>query len=319
MDFLVNTLGEMTNMKGLRYFLLIFIAALFGFLPLMASEASVILITEIFTLSLFAVSINLLLGYTGMIAFGHGAFFGAGAYSCALLLKKVGLQFGITLIFSPLITALLGLVIGYFCVRLVRLQFAMLTLAFGQIVWAIIFKWYSLTGGDDGIIDIPFPTFLSITNNCYYFILLLVAFALLVLWAIVNSPFGWTLEAIRENTHRVYFIGINARHYQLIAFILSTFFAGLSGALFVIISRNAFPEYAFWTKGGEGIIMVVLGGMFSFLGPIIGAFVLTFLHTFILRQTEYWAFILGAVLLIIMLFTPQGIEGIIVRRFTLKR
>jgi len=291
----------------------------FILMPLIASEATVILVTEIFVLSLFACSINLLLGYTGMIPFGHGAFYGVGAYSCAILLKRVGLNFGLVIILSPLITALLGLIVGFFCVRLVGLRFALLSLAFGQIIWAVIYKWYSFTGGDDGIIDIPLPSFLYNTNNCYYFVFLIVCIAVFFLWVIVNSPFGWTLQAIRENTQRVYFIGSNAKYHQIIAFVLSCLFAGLAGCLFVLISHNAFPEYAFWAKGGEGIIMVVLGGMFSFIGPIIGAFVMLFLHTFILSQTEYWPFFLGTILLIIMLFAPHGMSGIVETKSTLKR
>jgi branched-chain amino acid transport system permease protein len=282
-------------------------------IPVVTSEATVILVSEILVLAVFATSINLLLGYAGMIPFGHGAFYGAGAYCCAILLKKVGLPLGPALILSPILTAVIGMIVGLFCIRLVGLRFAMLSLAFGQIVWAVIYKWYSFTGGDDGIIDIPLPSFVYNTTICYYFIAALVAVALFILWTIVNSPFGWTLEAIRENTQRVYAIGSNAKGLQLLAFVISSFFAGLAGALYVLISHNAFPEYAFWTKGGEGIIMVVLGGMFSFLGPMVGAFVMVFLNTFILGKTEYWPFFLGTILLVIMMFAPQGITGMFKR------
>lgn len=305
--------------ERLKAYLLILIVALFFAIPFILSEATVILLCEVFCLCLFAASINFLLGYGGMIPFGHGAFYGAGAYSCAIMLKKAGLPLGFAILTTPIITAILGLIIGFFCVRLAGLKFAMLSLAFGQIVWAIIYKWYSFTGGDDGIIDIPLPTFLYDSTYCYYSIFLVLLVALSVLWRITNSTFGWTLESIRENTERVYFIGTNARNYQMIAFVISTFFAGLAGALFVLVSHNAFPEYVFWAKGGEGIIMVVLGGMFSFFGPIIGAFVLLFLHTFILSQTEYWPFFLGAILLVVMLFAPEGIVGVIGRKLAFER
>ena len=299
--------------------LLVFVVVLFILLPIISTESRVIMVTEILVWSLFALSINFLLGYAGMIPFGHAAFYGVGAYSCAMLLKKAGLPFALAIITSPFIAAILGLIIGFFCVRLAGLKFAMLSLAFGQIVWAIIFKWYSFTGGDDGIIDIPLPTFLYDSANCYYLILIVFFIAVFILWRIVNSPFGWTLESIRENTPRVYFIGTNARHYQTIAFVISSFFAGLAGALLVLVTHNVFPEYAFWAKGGEGIIMVVLGGMFNFFGPVIGAFVLLFLQTFILSKTEYWPFFLGVILLIIMLFAPHGITGIIRKRVTFKK
>jgi len=309
----------MTKPERWKAYLPMLVVAVFVAIPFILSEATSILLCEVFCLCLFAVSINFLLGYGGMIPFGHGAFYGVGAYSCALMLKKAGLPFGFAIITAPIITAILGLVIGFFCTRLAGLKFALLSLAFGQIVWAIIYKWYSFTGGDDGIIDIPLPMFLYNTTYSYYFIFLVVGIALFVLWRITNSTFGWTLESIRENAERVYFIGTNARNYQISAFVISTFFSGLAGALFVLVSHNAFPEYAFWTKGGEGIIMVVLGGMFSFLGPVIGSFVLLFLHTFILSQTEYWPFFLGAMLLVIMLFAPDGIVGVIGRKWAFEK
>lgn len=299
--------------------LLILIIVLFICMPIFCKESTVMLLAEIFSLLLFAVSINLLLGYTGMIPFGHAAFYGVGVYSFAIMLKQVGLSLPLAMVLAPIITSLLGIIIGFFCIRLVGLKFAMLSLAFGQIVWAIIYKWYSFTGGDNGIMDIPLPKFLYETNNCYYFILIIVVLSLLAVWKIINSPFGWTLESIRENAQRVYFIGTDARRYQLIAFAISSFFAGLAGALFVLISHNAFPEYVFWSKGGEGLIMVVLGGMYSFFGPIIGAFVMVLLHTFILTHTEYWPFFLGGILVVIMLFAPQGIVGIVGKIMTIKK
>jgi branched-chain amino acid transport system permease protein len=285
--------------------------ALFICLPIFSKESTIMLVAEIFSLSLFAISINLLLGYTGMIPFGHAAFYGLGVYSFAIMLKKAGLSFPLALVLAPLITSLIGIMIGFFCIRVVGLKFAMLSLAFGQIVWAIIYKWYSFTGGDNGIMDIPLPAFLYNPTICYYFILIIFILSLFVIWKIINSPFGWTLESIRENAQRVYFIGTDTRHYQLIAFAISSFFAGLAGALFVLVSHNAFAEYVFWSKGGEGLIMVVLGGMYSFFGPIIGAFAMVLLHTFILTHTEYWPFLLGMILLVIMLFAPQGIVGVL--------
>ena len=172
------------------------------------------LTVRILIMGLFATSLNLLLGYTGMVCFGGAAYFGVGAYTAALITLKASLPFPIAMVAAPVIAALCGIIIGWFCVRLTDIFFAMLTLAFGELVFAIIFKWYSFTGGDDGLIEIPVPSLLQSINSYYYFVLVIFILCLMVFWLIVHSPFGKTLQAIRENAERVEFIGVNVRAVQ---------------------------------------------------------------------------------------------------------
>jgi branched-chain amino acid transport system permease protein len=262
-------------------------------------------------MGLFASSLNLLLGYTGLVCFGGAAYFGVGAYTAALILLKTNLPFPIALIAAPLFAAFFGLVIGWFCVRLTDIYFAMLTLAFGQLVFAIIFKWYDFTGGDDGLTEIPIPAFILSIHGCYYFVLTVSIISLILLWFIVNSPFGKTLQAIRENAERVEFIGVNVKRYKLIAFVIFSFFAGLSGALFCFFNHNVFPVYAGWMKGTEPLIMILLGGLYSFLGPYVGAIIFLVMEKLILAHTEYWPLCMGILLTFCVFFLRGGMLGLI--------
>ena len=208
-------------------------------------------------------------------------------------------------------------------VRLTRIYFAMLTLAFAQIVWAICFKWNELTGGEQGMPEIPYPDFgwlerlgasLPLLNwrTAEYFYFLTVVLVAASLWAlhrIVTSPFGRMLTTIRENAERAEFIGVNVRRYELAAFVLAGTFAGLAGGLFGIFNRGVFPDFAYWTKSSEVLIMTLLGGMGSFFGPSIGALVLILLNQQIVSYTEYWPLVLGTVLVVLLFGFPGGIVG----------
>jgi branched-chain amino acid transport system permease protein len=261
-------------------------------------------------LGLLGMTVNLLVGYTGMITFGHAAFYGIGAYALGLLLKKTSLPFSLVILLCPLITACFGLVIGWFCVRLVRFYFAMLTLAIGQFVWGVILKWYSFTGGDSGLVGIPVPALLSSPKDVYYLILAVLFMSIVVMALIIHSPFGMTMRAIRENPERVRFLGIYLTRYRLSVFVLSTFFAGLAGGLYVVLVHGAFPEYAFWAKSGEAIIVALIGGIFFFMGPLIGAAVLIILQQIVIQFTEYWSLVVGILLLVVIFFFPSGVSGI---------
>jgi branched-chain amino acid transport system permease protein len=266
-------------------------------------------------MGLFASSLNLLLGYTGMVCFGAAAFFGVGAYTSALIVLKTALPFPIAVIAAPVVAAVFGLIIGWFCVRLSDIFFAMLTLAFGELIFAIIFKWYSFTGGDDGLVEIPVPSLLQSIHSYYYFVLIIVMLCLTIFWLIVNSPFGKTLQAIRENPERVEFIGVNVRRYKLITFVIFSFFAGLSGALFGFFNHNVFPVYAGWMKGAEPLIMIILGGMYTFFGPIVGAAIFLIMEKIILARTEYWPISMGIVLTCCVLFLRGGSLGFLQSKF----
>lgn len=278
--------------------------------PAFLPEFWVMLLTEAVILALCALSWNLLLGYTGLLSFGVAAFYMVGAYVVAILTVKVGVPWPVALLLSPVISGILGVVLGWFCVRLTHMLFAIMTLVLGQLCWAIAFKWYSFTGGENGILGVPVPSYLLSTSNFYWFTLGVIGAAVIVMWLIVNSPFGYALKAMRENTERTEFIGINVRRYKLYVFILSSAFAGLAGGVFCMYARAAYPDYGWWLKTGEFIAMSLIGGVYHFLGPTLGALIVLFMDTYILTITEYWQLFFGAFLVLAILFFPGGIFGL---------
>ena len=293
----------------LALFVLPYVLAQFG----KTGEFWIWVSTEMIIMALFATSLNLVLGFGGMVSFGHAAFFGVGAYTVALLMKKAGVSLLVALIAAPVLAAVIAAIIGWFCVRLIGLYFAILTLAFGQLLYMIVFQWYTFTGGDDGIHGIPKPEFLTPIN---YYLMCLIIFLIcfLVMRMIVNSSFGLSIRIIRENLDRAKFIGINVRRYQLINFIVAGFFAGIAGGLFTELNRFAQTEFLHWSRSGDAIFACLVGGMYSIIGPAIGSTVLIFLHIFLqqLHQSlvEIWALILGFILLGVVLFAPEGLVGL---------
>jgi len=191
----------------------------------------------------------------------------------------------------------------------------MLQVSLGSLLWAIAFRWYSLTGGDDGIHGIVMPSFISSLNNAYYFILILTIISLIIMYLIFKFPFGTTLQAIRDNPERCEAIGINIRRHQLIAIIIATFFAGIAGVLFVVVEGSVFPDLLFWVFSLEIFIMCLLGGWFTFAGPIIGAAVVISLRTFAGIYTEYWTLILGVMMILLIFFLPEGLWGYLLEKF----
>jgi branched-chain amino acid transport system permease protein len=288
--------------------------------PWLGSRYDVFLAEQIAIDALFAVSLNLLLGTTGLVSFGHVAYFGVGAYVCGILMKTYELPFILAFPAAGLGTALFALVSGFFCVRLIKLYFAMLTLAFSQIVWAIAYKWNDVTGGDQGLPDIPFPNLdwmtsipglgdLRTSDQFYLLTIVLIAVSLAILHRVVRSPFGRILTTIRDNPERAAFIGVNVRAYQLAAFVVAGAFAGLAGALYGIFSRGVFADYVFWSKSAEVMIMTILGGINYFWGPPVGALALVWLNQEITDYTEYWPLVLGSILLVLLFVFPGGILG----------
>jgi branched-chain amino acid transport system permease protein len=278
----------------------------------------ILFLTEVFIWALFAVAFNLLMGYTGLISFGQAAYLGIGGYTTGLLLKKIaGFPFALGLIAAPIAGALAALIIGYFCIRLSHVYFAMLTLAFSQIVYFTAFKWYDFTGGDNGLIGVPVPEWVQdpTFTNYYRFVLAVCLVGIFLLWRIVNSPFGKTLTAIRENPERAGFVGIDVKRYELYAFILAGAFSGLAGALITINERSVYPDLAFWTRSTQVLLMSIMGGVYTFFGPIIGAFLLLFMDADITQDyPEIWQLFLGFVLVLILYGLPGGIMGFIQSR-----
>jgi len=284
-------------------------------LPPLVPRFYVYILSLIFVTALLAMSLNLAIGYGGLFQFHHGVFYGVGAYTLALMLTKTSLPMWMGYIAGPIAAALAGLIIGWFCVRLSQLYFGMLQISLGSLIWAIVFRWYDFTGGDDGLHGIPRPSILSSANNTYYFILLVLVICLVALYIIVKSPFGATLQAVRDNPQRCAAVGINVRRHQLVAIVIATFFAGIAGVLFVVLERSVFPSLLFWTLSLEIFIMCLLGGWFTFVGPMLGGAIMVALRTFVGKYTEYWTLILGVILILLIFFLPEGVMGYFLERF----
>ena len=258
---------------------------------------------------LFALSYNLLLGTTGMVSFGHAAFYGIGAFTVALITTKTHGSAMEGLILSPFIGAASGLLIGAFCLRAVRLYFSLLTLAVSQLLYVAAFESYNITGGDNGIHGIPVPTFMADPTGAYYFVLGVVAVGALILLIISRSPFGSALNAIRENRRRAAFIGISVKVYEVAAFTIAASLASVAGALYAMYDQQAFPGLMFWTQSGTPVLMSLIGGLRVFFGPALGAVFYIFLASKVQSTTIYWDLIIGAVLLVIVLALPEGLAG----------
>lgn len=277
--------------------------------PFFAPRFYVYILALIYVTSLLAVSLNMVVGFGGLFQFHHGVFYGVGAYATALILAKTSMPALVAFGAGPLTAALAGLIIGWFCVRLTRLYFAMLQISLGSLLWAIVFRWYSFTGGDDGIHGIRMPSFLSSPQSAYYFILVVLSVSLLLMYTILRSPFGNTLQAIRDNPQRCEAVGIDVRRYQLLGIVIATFFAGVAGVLFVVLERSVFADLLFWVLSLEIFIMCLLGGWFTFLGPVLGTAIVVALRTFVGKFTEYWTLILGVLLILVIFFLPEGVMG----------
>ena len=267
------------------------------------------ILAVIFVTALLAMSLNMLVGHGGLFQFHHAVFYGVGAYTAGLLLAKTSWPWYIAFAAGPLAAALIGLLIGLFCVRLNRLYFGMLQISLGSLIWAIVFRWYDMTGGDDGIHGIPMPEFISSLKSSYYFVLIISGICIVLMYLIYKSPFGSTLQAIRDNPERCAAVGINVRRHQLMGIVVATFFAGIAGVLFVTVEGSIFPDLLFWVLSLEVFIMCLLGGWFTFGGPILGATVIVSLRTFVGTYTEYWTLILGVILILLIFFLPDGLMG----------
>jgi branched-chain amino acid transport system permease protein len=310
---MVQLLKQKTKAKILAAIVVIILLIL---APLAIKGYWMHLLTEIVILSLFATSLNLIMGYGGMISFGHAGFFGLGLYISAGMLKY-GMPLPVSLLTGAIAASVAGVLIGLFCVRLRAFYFAILTLAFGQLIWAVTFKWYAVTGGEDGIVGINLPVWLSNPTNLYLLIMAIAVVCIVAIYWIVNSPFGRLLSAIRENSERTESIGINVNRHRFVAFVISTFFAGIAGGLHCLLAKAAFPDLVEWSKSGEVLLTCVLGGMYTFVGPMVGAVLMVMLHSMVaVFFVERWPLVLGAIFVLVALFIPQGIVGLIEEKFT---
>lgn len=281
--------------------------------------------TRVVILGLAAMSLNFLLGYTGVLSFGHAAYFGLGAYGAGLMLRYLYPSTGLAIIFGVLIGAFAAAIIGPMIIRLRGVYFAMVTIAFGQVFYFIAFRWHSVTGGDDGLtgwgrlpIDLGFTT-LDIQGNSrlfYFFVLAIFAIAVAVMAWVLRSPFGHTLIAIRENERRARFLGIPIDRHIWMSWTISCAFVSLAGALYALLNNFVDPRALYWTQSGDFVIMAVLGGMRSFWGPLIGAAIFVVLQDYLSSQTENWMSFVGIFFVLIVLFFPRGVLGALKRKAT---
>jgi len=283
--------------------------AILAILPSLLSRFYIYFLSLIFVTGLLAMSLNLVLGYGGIYQFHHAVFYGVGAYTFALILTKTDLSPFLGFFAAPVTASLLSLLMGSICVRLSKLYFGMLQISLGSLVWAIVFRWYSFTGGDDGIHGIPMPPIISSINGAYYFTLIVSVICLTLMYLIVNSPFGRVFQAIRDNPERSEAVGVNVKRHQLIGLVIAGFFGGFAGALFVTVEGSVFPDLLFWTLSLEVLIMCLLGGWFTFMGPMLGAAIIVTLRTVVGIYTEYWTLVLGIILMLLIFFLPQGVFG----------
>lgn len=283
-------------------------------LPLFLRDAWTFLVIEMFIMAIAASAANLMTGYSGLVSFGLAGFYGIGAYISALLITKTGVPFSLAFLAGPVGGVLLAIPIGWFCVRRTAVYFSMISLAFSQLLYVVVYTWYSFTGGDDGIVGIPIPSFLDPISNYYYFALVIMLICLGAMWKIMESPFGKALQAIRENMERSDFIGINVRRSQLVIFVISSFFLSIAGTLHCGLNKNAFADYLSWSKTFEIIIVYLLGGIYSFIGPSVGAVIYVLLNKVITQYTEYWPLTLGLIIVLSTIFIPNGLGGYLMKR-----
>ncbi|OGB89100.1 MAG: hypothetical protein A3G35_11325 [candidate division NC10 bacterium RIFCSPLOWO2_12_FULL_66_18] len=297
------------------------ILALLVILPSALDPYQTILLSYGLIFAIAALGFNLLLGYTGLLSFGHSAYFGMGAYAVAFIVKYLKItSMEVFLIGGILASAAVAALFGFLCVRYTRIFFGILTLALSQVLWSLAFKFFWVTGGTDGL-RVPTPSLLGmqmapgqdkmtfLAHRYYYYVLIIFLAGLAVMWVIVHSPFGKALQAIRDNETRAEFVGVQVRKYRFVAFLISGAYTGLAGALWVPLNGLTTPEILHWTFSGKIVFFTVLGGFQTFVGPIIGAVVYNYLETYAVGHTVYWQLVLGIVLVVLVLALPAGIVG----------
>ncbi len=304
-------------MRVSNVLLLLLIVFLF-LVPQLVGSYPVYMTMHILILSVFALGFNLLLGYTGLLSFGQAGFYACGAYGCAkVLIVMPSLLPGI--ICGVLLAGIIALILGFLCIRHTRIYFAMLTLCFGMMIYSLAWKWRSITGGDDGLVGVPrapleipgiFRIDMSSLESYYYFVLIVCLLAIGLLYRIIKSPFGLILQGIRDSESRVSFAGVSVKNYRLIAFTIAGLYAGLAGALLPPLENTVTPPLAHWTHSAEPVLATLLGGIHTFSGPVVGAFLFYVIKDIIVRFTEYWLICLGIIVLALVMGLPGGVVSI---------
>ncbi len=306
-----------------QIFLSLFIFVALAACPLFLPIYWTMILTEILIMGLFAMSFNLLFGYSGLLSFGQAGFFGLGAYAATLSILHGVNSVWLAMLIGMALSGVGAAVIGFLCVRRDEIFFAMLTLGFGMMIYTVAHNWRELTGGSDGLSLFVLPQVhllgiefsLEPPKAMYYFTLVVAAAGLIVLWRVIQSPFGLMLKASRENKDRLYFVGGNVQNIRLFAFVISGILAGLSGVLFSFFNHMAAPSFIHWSFSARPVLMTILGGSEIFFGPACGAAIFFVLEQLVTNITENWMIVLGAILIPVVIFTPKGILGTIVGWF----
>lgn len=280
---------------------------IFASVPFWLSLKNTLLVEGIIVAALFALATNFLVHYAGLITFGQAVFYGVGAYTVGLFWEHTHVPFLLAFILGPIFGAISALIVGALALRARAFYFALLTLGFSQLFYSLTLVFYTFTQGDTGIFGITLPKFLSSPVSSYEFLLAIGAFGAFLLWWLVDTPFGLTLRAIRDNRMRAQSLGMNTYFQLLAAFVISGLFCGLAGVLFIVYQQHAYPEMMNWESSGTPILMSVLGGLSTFIGPVVGAIVYMVLANFVGTISTYWELIVGAVILAIILIYPGGI------------
>jgi branched-chain amino acid transport system permease protein len=279
--------------------------------------------TRVLVMALAAMALNFLLGFTGVLSFGHAAYFGLGAYGAGMTIKYLVPSTPLAILLGVLVGTIAAAIVGALIVRLRGVYFAMVTIAFGQVFYFIAFRWNAVTGGDDGLggwrrapLDFGFAQLDILGNDkaFYYLVLTLFAASVAIMAALLRSPFGHTLLAIRENERRARFLGIPIERHVWLSFLISCLFVSLAGTLYALLSNFTDPRALRWDMSGNFVIMAVLGGMRSFWGPLIGAAIFVVLQDYVSSQTENWMSFIGLFFVLVVLFFPRGVLGIIRRK-----
>lgn len=300
-------------------------AAACAVLPLVVPQHLLTILVEALILGLCAMSLDLLVGYCRLYSFGHAAAYGLGAYSYALILTYLPLPLPAAIMLAVAVTILIAIPIAWICTRSTGVSFAMLTLAFAQLGYAMLFRFRDVTGGSDGLVGIPrHPGPFGIdwfqSKLGYYYLVLACLFgSYLLCRAIVRSPFGAVLAGIRENEAKTIALGYNTRAYKITTVVLAYGFGGLAGALYAAFAGFASPELFFWLTSGRVLIMVIVGGAGTLIGPILGGVSFVFLEHQLSQVTDLWPLIFGTIFMAFVMFAPQGIWGILTSRFRSRR
>jgi len=274
--------------------------------------------TEILIYSIFAIGFNILLGYTGIVSFGHAAFFGVGAYILGFTQIYLTPSAWISISLGVVAAGIVSVGICYLIIKKHGIYFALLTMALGQIFYFMVYRFTEITGGENGLSGIKPPIVnilgieLNFANSVYFYYLVLLIFVIemLIIWRFINSPFGKVIQGIKENENRMKYLGYNTQKYRVIAFVLSATFSGLAGSLYAIHLRFAFPQLLHWTTSGDVVMIALIGGLKNFFGPILGAAIFILSKDIISSFTDRWMIIMGSIFIFFVILSPEGILGL---------